>query len=120
MTDFKRWMQSYSEYLECAYEMFDMEQFLMRVWELMRPQWQPIETSPIDGPYLVHGGLINGAANPGIVKVDGRIIGHAAFNFDGFAFVVSGAPCDCGQRVVVSPTHWMPLPEAPEEERNEC
>ena len=69
--------------------------------------WQPIETAPAEGPYLVYGGTLHTELdsiyypqNAGVTKVDGN-------NYE---------VCDvCYYGVwVVNPTHWMPLPAAPE------
>ncbi len=69
--------------------------------------WQPIETAPKKGPYLVYGGRMNSDLNfsgpddevSGVVKVEGS------------GFSVSDT---CYYSVwVENPTHWMPLPAPP-------
>ena len=69
--------------------------------------WQPIETAPVEGPYLVYGGTLHteldfiyDPQNAGVTKVDGN------------EYAVSDA-CYYGVWIA-NPTHWMPLPAAPE------
>jgi|ADurb_H2B_02_Slu_FD_contig_91_392824_length_7947_multi_8_in_0_out_0_4 hypothetical protein len=62
-------------------------------------QWQPIETAPKDGEYLVY--IPKGRSAIQVAKrmPDFCIIGNM-FDFD----------------LLIKPTHWMPLPEAPKSE----
>lgn len=80
--------------------------------------WQPIETAPAEGPYLVYGGTcfsdLNDEGEAALVtKVDGR---------EGASKCLSAYPdyavSDvCYYSVWISnPTHWMPLPAAPKEQ----
>lgn len=66
--------------------------------------WQPIETAPAEGPYLVYGGTC-------FSDLDDE--GEAALvtKVDGNDYAVSDV---CYYSVWISnPTHWMPLPAAP-------
>lgn len=72
-------------------------------------EWQPIETAPKDRPVLVHPGLWAG-----------RTCSIATWNDDKYAKKPRpfwGRDDDMG-RITYSrnapPTHWMPLPPAPE------
>jgi len=81
-------------------------------------EWKPIETAPKYGPFLVYGGtfrskLYSGSGNLQAVKVSSRAVGLYFFNVSDFAFYI--ADTDCHELWVVNPTHWMPLPEAPQE-----
>ncbi len=92
-------------------------------WDAAQPQWQPIETAPKSGPFLVYGGLLGGdlfddVENLEVVKVSGRYADSINFKKSDAVFEVADA--DYYGVWVVNPTHWMPLPEAPKEERNEC
>ena len=75
--------------------------------------WQPIETAPAEGPYLVYGGTcfsdLNDEGEAALVtKVDGK-----ARNLMN-DYEVSDV---CYYSVWISnPTHWMPLPAAPKEQ----
>jgi hypothetical protein len=62
--------------------------------------WQPIESAPLDGTFLVHmnDGSMHVAKRLGHLK-NSMVIG-GAFNFDRSE----------------KPTHWMPLPAAPRDE----
>ena len=92
-------------------------------WNTAQHQWQPIETAPESGPFLVHGGMFRSelyadSKTREPVKVSGRAP-HIMFHNKGdILFYVADA--NYHEVWVVNPTHWMPLPEAPEEERNEC
>jgi hypothetical protein len=75
-------------------------------------KWRPIETAPVEGPYLVYGGTLHteldfkyGPEEAGVTKVADK---------DGGCFNVADA-CYYGVWVT-NPTHWMPLPAAPKEQ----
>ena len=72
-------------------------------------KWRPIETAPVEGPYLVYGGKLHtdlhGPEEAGVTKVTDK---------DGGCFSVADG---CYYSVwVTGPTHWMPLPAAPKEQ----
>jgi hypothetical protein len=74
-------------------------------------KWQPIETAPAEGPYLVYGGTcfseLNDEGETALVtKVEGR---------DGAYYFNVADVCYYGVWVK-NPTHWMPLPAAPKGE----
>ena len=77
---------------------------------MTRSEWQPIETAPKDGSLVI---LYNGTVEQGnfVAKVDsGRVSNQFVFtsSWDGLdGYLVSA--CD------PQPTHWMPLPNPPEE-----
>lgn len=61
------------------------------------PKWQPIETAP-DREYI-------------LILVDGQITGvGSTYLGDWWASMPNGEVCELNE----PPTHWMPLPEAPE------
>ena len=65
-------------------------------------QWQPIETAPKDGTWIL---AINAAKNPGrqhVVHYSERWGNH-------YPWVTGSAPMD----FVAGVTHWMPLPPEP-------
>ena len=75
--------------------------------------WQPIETAPVDGTEI-------------LLLIDGKVIeGHWLEiedphygSFGSWELVVlpfHGCGC-CASDDPPEPTHWMPLPEPPEEE----
>jgi hypothetical protein len=73
--------------------------------------WQPIETAPEQGPYLVYGGtccseLDNKGRAALVTKVEDR---------DGAYYFNVADVCYYGVWVS-NPTHWMPLPTAPKGE----
>src|SRR5690625_2069947 len=81
-----------------------------------RTLWQPIETAPKYGPFLVYGGtfrskLYGDSENLQAVKVSSRAVDLYFFNVSDFAFYV--ADVDCHELWVVNPTRWMPLPQPP-------
>lgn len=63
-----------------------------------RPTWQPIETAPKDGTWM----LLVGAR----WVVDGPVVGAWSSDHGGYWH-------DC-ERGITGVTHWMPLPAAPE------
>ena len=86
-------------------------------WDAAQPQWQPIETAPKGGPFLVYGGELGGelsypAKSTEAVKVSGRAADNLYHKKGDVVFEV--ADTDYYAVWVVNPTHWMPLPEAPE------
>ncbi len=73
-------------------------------------QWQPIETAPRDGSAiisLVHGKVV-------IVKYTGIIdwFDETTCGASRYAWIEEGAE-DADNELL--PTHWMPLPEPPQE-----
>jgi len=62
-------------------------------------EWQPIETAPKDGYFLVY--------LPGHHPVTGNVT-SARFRAGNPFFIGSNMACD-----VDPPSHWMPLPEPP-------
>lgn len=84
-----------------------------------QPQWQPIETAPESGPFLVYGGMFRSelyadSKTREAVKVSGRAPYTMSHNKGEILFYVADA--DYHDVWVVNPTHWMPLPEAPQGE----
>ena len=79
----------------------------------MTLEWQPIETAPKDGTTIL---VANG--NEGGYDTEPFQIGSASWDksYSGFHWL-SNACCDGVSYYV--PTHWMPLPEAPEQLNNE-
>ena len=59
-------------------------------------EWQPIETAPKDGTFI-------------LVAVTGEVATHImlVWWFDGWCLDMTNTP------IVGKPTHWMPLPEPP-------
>lgn len=68
--------------------------------------WQPIETAPKDGTYVLLLGDSGYTTTPYRVAVGCWIEGYRDFwiNHSNDAFTDDGEP----------PTHWMPLPDPPE------
>ena len=72
--------------------------------ERLKCQWQPIETAPRDGTYILLGWFLEGGGG-----------GHPEV-----AFWHSTKQLWCSSRLLnaegyYSPTHWMPLPDPPKE-----
>lgn len=72
-------------------------------------EWQPIETAPNDGTFFL------------AVSVDDPVDVRAVNQPDGCALGVWRKSAHfngeyCGVAVMFTPTHWMPLPEAPTHE----
>lgn len=68
--------------------------------------WQPIETAPKDGTLILilhHGQVYAGVWGKG-VKVE-----------DGYSWGVIDKWGDYNAMMDTAPTHWMPLPETPEQ-----
>lgn len=69
------------------------------LWSSM--EWRPIETAPKDGSSIM-------------AVVDGKIT-TAYWSADGWIWVLSVIPWICDALDgMVSPTHWMPLPNGPD------
>jgi len=73
-----------------------------------RPLWQPIETAPKDGTEILVYGIATGEfggvhEEPETWKVSWLFTNWSLCGGEGYAVWVD------------SPTHWMPLPEAPRE-----
>lgn len=74
-------------------------------------QWQPIETAPRDGTKFLAYGVELGTRflgnarwySYGLGVVRGSYIAHSFFCYDG---ICAGA---------FTPSHWMPMPQPPEE-----
>jgi len=73
----------------------------------MMSKWQPIETAPKDGTYILLLGDSGYTTTPHRVAVGCWIEGYRDFwiNHSNDAFTDDGEP----------PTHWMPLPEPPDD-----
>jgi len=67
------------------------------------PAWQPIETAPKDGRWML-GAWINADDGCGYVTATVRYEGGADWREK--IGMGCGGPCSC-------PTHWQPLPEPP-------
>lgn len=66
----------------------------------MISKWQPIETAPRDGSYvLIH----NALGNTHVAHWSRRFLGD--HDIEGWC---------CERKKVARPTHWMPLPGPPE------
>jgi len=77
--------------------------------DLAAPQWQPIETAPKDGTNILL--LIDEWAIEGYWRLSKWPSGSPRWD-------VIGLPshgCGCCSEPDPEPTHWMPLPDAPEE-----
>lgn len=78
-------------------------------WEATKPQWQPIKDAPLHYKkfYSAHGiehlELVSGL----LLLWDCDVFVGRFDEFDGWLSEETGQP--------IRPTHWMPLPEAPEE-----
>jgi hypothetical protein len=75
----------------------------------MTMDWQPIETAPEKGAFLVWGGTEGGelggeAAVREAMKVEAAIKGRARFDVANTCYYAVW---------VDNPTHWMPLPDPP-------
>ena len=69
--------------------------------------WQPIDTAPEVGPFLVWGGTWRGEGNgPEPLGVP-CVVAPCGARYD-----VMGT--DAHAAWVLNPTHWMPLPKAPD------
>ena len=88
--------------------------------------WRPIETAPDEGRFLVFGGTfvhevsdMDNAPDVPIFLVSGRRNLDSAFwsLFKVATYVFDVADNEYYACQVVDPTHWMPLPEPPEEEK---
>lgn len=122
MTDFNKWWQREEEKMRehCANDeevLRAMRNIAEMAWNAAQPQWQPIETAPESGPFLVHGGmfrseLYSDSKTREAVKVSGRAPYIMFHNKGDILFYVADANYD--EVWVVNPTHWMPLPEAPQ------
>ena len=71
-----------------------------------RPQWQPIETAPKDES------AIQGGCWAGRRWLCATVFWHQ--DYPGWYLAYTGLSRD---RISFQPTHWMPLPTAPEEPR---
>lgn len=96
-----------------------MESIAQLAWDAAQPQWQPIETAPKDGPFLVHGGMYRSelyadSKTREAVIVSGRAPYTMFHNKGDILFYVADA--NYPEEWVVNPTHWMPLPPAPQGE----
>lgn len=76
-------------------------------------EWQPIETAPNEGEFLVYGGEVRpevfSSYPADVTKVLGLGGGHESF------VVADGDYHGC---TVYGATHWMPLPPPPSEPGN--
>lgn len=85
----------------------------------MTSEWQPIETAPKDGtPVLVY------ATRDGWVAKPARLVASYKSGFWQIYGAAGGEPKSSNIRDpqwldVVTPTHWMPLPNPPETEVND-
>ena len=70
------------------------------------PVWQPIESVPKEGVFLVLGGQWHGEIS------DPSPSDIAIVSYDGGQFSEVGG--DYYSSWINNPTHWMPLPKAPE------
>ena len=66
-------------------------------------KWQPIETAPQDGEFLVYDGI--GVLKAGASAIDGDIM-------------IGECDGDHGHKADFNPTHWHPLPAPPTEHDN--
>jgi hypothetical protein len=76
----------------------------------MKADWQPIETAPKDGQYII--GIASPCTVPVIVTWQGKWIDKDPDDFDGHDEPDEAWKnyWDCYD---YKPTHWMPLPEPP-------
>ena len=72
-----------------------------RIKQLEAQQWQPIESAPKDGTYVL------------LLLAKPRNVIQARWSAMGWT------DCWCAYVAPYSPTHWMPLPEAPQEQKDE-
>lgn len=71
-------------------------------------EWQPIETAPKDGTFLIGGWTGDGHKHPMIWSVD-----SAWRDGDGFSVDVSPESGETMRPTIDHITHWMPLPQPP-------
>lgn len=87
-------------------------------------EWQPIETCPQDGYFLVHedsairallriGGVWNKTGYPAIID---PAWGDVLVGDDALRMLPPGCRLEVRDGCCENPTHWMPLPEAPNAE----
>ena len=124
MSTFNEWWQKEEDLMRKQGADDEVVMHVMRniaelAWNAAQPQWQPIETAPESGPFLVYGGLLGGdlfddVENLEVVKVSGRYADSINFKKSDAVFEVADA--DYYGVWVVNPTHWMPLPAAPQED----
>lgn len=84
----------------------------VEMWNNRAPQWQPIETAPMDGTYILLnfndkaciGGAYVWLSNDGF---NGETIDYPAWTTDDDLIIVEDP--------YSWPTHWMPLPPPPKE-----
>ena len=87
----------------CQTTVFDNEESCVQAWNTRAPQWQPIETAPKTGEQVLtfrH-------------KLNGITIGGFTENWYQTSFWSNQHKVFVGFPKEIQPTHWMPLPEAP-------
>lgn len=65
--------------------------------------WQPIETAPINGEFLVFGGVIKNAKGR---EVSANVVALVSNVAPGFLI---SSRCFCDTLWVEGPTHWLPI-----------
>lgn len=74
-------------------------------------EWRPIETAPKDGRRIIAFITDNG-------PYDGRVIAYWAGEIpagrDGRYHAWQSIDEQCGGEAPIDPSHWLPLPEAPQ------
>ena len=115
------------------------EYYLERLEEDMKSRtWQPIETAPKDGTTII-GWCVHDADPYYDPEFDGKRLTPYGSNAEGMSYVDDGVNLICWHDVIhedeyiipawwcladgygetaANPTHWMPLPEPPENEVN--
>jgi len=88
------------------------EKYIDKLLESHTPQWQPISTAPEDVDILLM--KTDDKGRPCVVKGDVSDVGSGVIPFVNGAYseTITGHGFDRDEFV---PTHWMPLPNPPEE-----
>lgn len=117
MKTFDEWWAEHRAFILARIEDWSPKQMMRTAYDSALPEWQPIETAPESGPFLVYGGMFRSelyadSKTREAVKVSGRAPYIMFHNKGEILFYVADA--NYHEVWVVNPTHWMPLPEAPQ------
>lgn len=93
---FEEFMKSFNE--DCHLSRSECE-LVRLVWQELQPQWQPIETAPIDGTVVDL--WVNGERNPACAWKNNKGWCFRLYYTDGTGYG--------WHKIKGSPTHWMPI-----------
>lgn len=83
-----------------------MSEFKGLLESVVKPNWQPIESVPKNGSYLVCGGILLSELGESVANVIAKVEGKS-YSGENCYTVADGCYYEAW---VDSPTHWMPLP----------